>query len=321
MYRLWCMLVDLRRIDLETFLAVVEAGSVQGAARRHGISRTTIQRRLARLTAALEAPPLFEARPGRHTLVLSAAGAEVARHGRVLLEHWRRQAVALRDAVARPQRVRVGTLAGSFDLLADLVAGPREPGADEVDVPLSVVELPEDRLLSALAAGEVDVAFGTRRAETPAELRFHRLGALGWAAIVPPAWACRLPQVLDARALADVPLVVLSAGPARARIDAWFRGARGGPVVPTYAFEAGSTPRLVEIVARGFGVGLVTRCRLAFLPEGVVARPLRPEPAPLVAGYYERAGAALPPSVRTLVGRARRRFLALAGTVRYADGP
>ncbi|RMG97388.1 MAG: LysR family transcriptional regulator [Deltaproteobacteria bacterium] len=309
MYRYWCMSSELRRVDLVTFLEVVEAGSVQAAARRHGISRTTIQRRLDRLRSALDAPPLFESRPGRKRLLLSAEGHEVARRARVLVDHWARSAVSLRDAVAGPRRVRVGTLAGSFDLLADVVAdawtGPEAVG-------LAVVELPEDRLLSALAAGEVDVAFGTRRAETPAGLRFYGLGSLGWAAIVPAASADAFADPLGVEDLADTPLVVLSAGPARARIDAWFAGAAGGPLVPTYAFEAGSTPRLVEMVGRGFGVGLVTRFRLAFLSDAVAVRCLRSEPAPLVAGYYVRSGAALPAHVRRWVGRVRQRFLTLA---------
>ena len=306
-----CMSSALRRKDLETFLAVVDAGSVQGAARRTGLSRTTIQRRLAELEQALGAPPLFERRPGRRRQLLTAEGHEVARRARILLEHWRRSTTALRDAVARPGRVRVGTLAGSFDLLVDLFAGG-VGGPEGAELRYTVRELPEDRLLSALAAGEVDLAFGTRRSETPAHLRFERLGSLGWAAIVPVGWVARFPPVLDVDDLADIPLVVLTSGPARAHVDRWFASAPGGPVVPAYAFETGSTPRLVEMVARGLGVGLVSRFRLSFLTERVAVRPLRTEPAPLVAGIYRRAGAPPSPAIRRLVQAARRRFVALA---------
>jgi DNA-binding transcriptional LysR family regulator len=118
------------------------------------------------------------------------------------------------------------------------------------------------------------------------------------------------------RDLDGVPLVVTRVGPARERLEREFAQYRTGPLVLNAAFEVGSTPRVVEMVARGFGPAVVSRFRLSFLPPGVEVRPLRDGPAPLMAGVFRRRDAH-PTAVTTeLVDRARRRFRALSGRVR-----
>jgi DNA-binding transcriptional LysR family regulator len=105
--------------------------------------------------------------------------------------------------------------------------------------------------------------------------------------------------------------VVARSGPARERIEQWF-ARHEPPLVLDAAFEVGSTPRVVEMVARGFGPALVSRFRAAFLPAGVVARPLVDAPAPLVAGVFTRRDATPTPPMRELVDAARKRFRALS---------
>ena len=228
---------------------------------------------------------------------------------RRLLEHWDRWAVATRDAIGHGEALVVGTLAGSFDLLGDLVADLRRADAPAA---VRVVELPDDHLVPALRAGEVDLAFGTRHEPAPRDVVFEVLGDLSWAVIVPASEAGRWPATIGLDDLSGVPMVLPRAGPARARLEEWFARAPGGPRVPTPAFEAGSTPRLVEMVVRGFGPAVVSRFRLAFLPEGAVARTLRDGPRPLTAGTYRRRARPLSPPAADLLARARARFTQLA---------
>ncbi len=301
--------------DLEAFLEVVERRSIQAAARATGRSRATYQRVLETLERAYDAPELLQRAPGQRHGVLTPAGQELARRARVLLRSWSRWQASTRDALQRMrQSLRLGTLAGSFDLLADILVELRRAWPD---LALQVAEYPDDRLLDAVDAGQVDLGFGTLDPlGVPPRLRFESLGPLPWAVIVPRSWGGTLPERVRLRDLDGVPLVVTRVGPARERLEREFAQYRTGPLVLNAAFEVGSTPRVVEMVARGFGPAVVSRFRLSFLPPDVEVRPLRDGPAPLMAGVFSRRDAHPTQVTAELVDRARRRFRTLSGRVR-----
>lgn len=301
--------------DLEAFLEVVERRSIQAAARSTGRSRATYLRVLETLQRAYDAPELLQRARGQRHGVLTPAGQELARRARVMLRSWARWQQVTRDALQRMRRsLRLGTLAGSFDLLADILVELRRAWPD---LALQVVEYPDDRLLDAVDAGHVELGFGTLDPQgVPPRLQFESLGPLPWAVIVPRSWGDRLPASVRLRDLDGVPLVVTRVGPARERLEREFAQYRTGPLVLHAAFEVGSTPRVVEMVARGFGPAVVSRFRLSFLPPDVEVRPLRDGPAPLMAGVFSRRDAHPTPATTELVDRARRRFRALSGRVR-----
>jgi len=298
--------------DLEAFLEVVERRSIQAAARATGRSRSTYMRVLESLQEAFDAPELLQRARGQRQGVLTPAGQELARRARVMLRSWARWNVATRDALQRTRRsLRLGTLAGSFDLLADLLVELRQAWPD---LALHVVEYPDDRLLDAVDAGLVDLGFGTLDPQgVPPRLQFESLGPLPWAVIVPADWDGTLPPRVRLADLDGVPLVVTRVGPARERLEREFAQYRTGPLVLNAAFEVASTPRVVEMVARGFGPAVVSRFRLSFLPPTVEVRPLRDGPAPLMAGVFRRRDARPSPVTTALVDWARRRFVALSG--------
>jgi DNA-binding transcriptional LysR family regulator len=97
----------------------------------------------------------------------------------------------------------------------------------------------------------------------------------------------------------------------RAEIERRFVEHDGGPYFLNAVAEVESTPRLVDLVARGFGIGLVSRLRLSFLPPSLVVRPLIDGPAPLRAGIFLRRGVEPSALERELISRARQRFLEL----------
>ncbi len=301
----------LTRAHLRAFLEVAEHRSIGAAARATGRSRATYVRVLQHLRTGLAAPVLLERARGQRHGRLTREGEELAQRAQALLRHWARWEVSTRDAISQARGgLRVGALAGSFDLIADLLA---EVGAPEAPVALRVRELPDDGLLVAVSEGEVDLAFGTVDPEgPPPRLDLESLGDLKWAVIVPRARSHDLPERVRLADLDGMPMVVPRAGPARERLDREFAEHEGGPLVMNAAFEVGSTPRMVEMVAHGFGPAIVSQFRLAFLPGGVVARPLLDGPPPLTAGVYTRRGYVLPDVAAQLIKRARRRFRELA---------
>lgn len=297
--------------QLEAFLEVAERRSIQAASRDHGRSRATYMRALAELRETLGAPELLSRAAGQRTGVVTPAGRELARRSEALLRTLRQWHAATRDALGEGHpTLRVGAIAGSFDLIADILADLRRT---EPSLALQIAEYPDERLLQALDDGEIDLAFG---AQAPAPVRsrwaFARLGSLPWAVIVPRGMAQAFADPLRLVELDGVPMVVLRAGPARRRLDEAFAGHAEGPLVLNAACAVGSTPRVVEMVARGFGPAVVSRFRLAFLPDGVEVRTLVDGPPPLSAGAYARRGAELTAIQRTLLDRARARFAELA---------
>lgn len=267
---------------------------------------------LAKLERAFDAPELLQRAAGQRQGVLTPAGRELARRARVQLRSWERWQVGTRDVLQHMRRsLRLGTLAGSFDLLADILVELREASPD---LAVQVVEYPDDRLLDAVDAGNVDLGFGTLDPQgVPPRLLFENLGPLPWAVIVPRAQQGALPERVRLADLDGVPLVITRVGPARDRLEREFAQYRKGPLVLNPAFEVASTPRVVEMVARGFGPAVVSRFRLSFLPPEVVVRPLRDGPAPLMAGVFRRRDAKPTEATTELVARARRRFRALSG--------
>ncbi|MEX1361949.1 MAG: LysR family transcriptional regulator [Nannocystaceae bacterium] len=298
--------------DLEAFLELAQRRSIQATARAMGRSRATYMRVLAKLERVFDAPELLQRAPGQRQGVLTPAGQELARRARVQLRAWARWNVTTRDALQRMRRsLRLGTLAGSFDLLADILVELREASPD---LAVQVVEYPDDLLLDAVDAGHVDLGFGTLDPQgVPPRLSFESLGPLPWAVIVPAHWEGTLPAQVRLADLDGVPLVVTRVGPARERLEREFAQYRSGPLVLNPAFEVASTPRVVEMVARGFGPAVVSRFRLSFLPPEVEVRPLRDGPAPLMAGVFLRRDAHPTAITTELVARARRRFRALSG--------
>lgn len=297
--------------DLRAFVAIAQRGSIQAAARREGRSRATYVRLLQRLERAFGGVALLERAPGQRQGLLTPQGAELLRRAQAIVTQFDQWRVQTRDALAgRGAPLRIGALPGSFDLIAEPLSDLREHHPALV---LRAGEYDDTALVAAIREGQVDLGFATlEQGRTPAGLSATALGELSWAVIVGRAMATRLPTPVRLADLGGMPLVVLRQGPARERIERAFAEHQGGALRFDPAFEVGATPRVVELVARGFGVAIVSRFRLAFLPKGVLTRPLLDGPPPLRAGVLHRRGAALRPEAQQLLALARARFAELS---------
>lgn len=143
---------------VRSFVAVLDAGSVMGAARRLGMQQPTLSRHVAELEAQLGAP-LFE-RTGRGVspTALALAIAEASRQMQDGADALARSLARGRDATTGTVRVTTSQVAASYLLppvLAELAAA--EPGI--------AIELVASNQITNLLRREADIAVRMARPE------------------------------------------------------------------------------------------------------------------------------------------------------------
>src|SRR6202142_4313643 len=98
--------------DLETFVEVADAGGVSAAARRLGVSKSIVSRRLVRLEAEL----------GVQLLARTTRGAALTEAGGTFRDHAAR--VCAEIDIARETILPAGDLRGGLRIAAPLSFGP-----------------------------------------------------------------------------------------------------------------------------------------------------------------------------------------------------
>lgn len=230
---------------LELFLAVVEAGSLSGAAKRLGVTQPTVSRQLAELEAQLGEPLFARAADGTS---LTAFGERLLEPARRMAESARDVDVAASGAETKPRGVvRVTAPPGvAFGLLAPFAARVRD-------------ELPEIRLEVLSTVSYLDLArreadIGVRmepldRAATQRDLVALATVKHGVAAYATREYIARLPRKFG---LADVGWIgwapPLEHVPPNPQLAARIPGFR-----PVFA----SDDYLVQIRAAEAGVGAI----------------------------------------------------------------
>ena len=165
--------MDLPGFDwtlVRSFLAVLDAGSLMGAARRIGAQQPTLSRHVAELEAQLGAP-LFE-RTGRGVVptAMALAIADAARQMQDGADTLARSLVRTRTATTGSVRITTSQVAATW-LLPDLLArfAIEEPGIQ--------VELVASNQLSNLLRREADIAVRMLR-PAQASLVARKLGEI-----------------------------------------------------------------------------------------------------------------------------------------------
>ncbi|HVX20605.1 MAG TPA: LysR family transcriptional regulator [Acidimicrobiales bacterium] len=257
--------------QLEYVVAVLDEGTFRGAAVACHVSQPALSHAVAALEREL-GTPLFR-RAGRRVTVTAAGERVAAAARRVLRARDAVQAAAADPELASGRLVVAAPPTSAAATLVPLVAAFRRryPG---VSVRIEAPEQPE-RIERLLLAGGCDVGVTPRAVRPP--LTSLPLGVEEFVGVFPPGTA--LPEVLTARHLADVALVV-PVGPdaLAAELTALRRSRAPVPAVETHSREA-----VVPLVLAGVGA--------AFLP-----RPLADAAAALGASV----GALVPPVQRPL---------------------
>ena len=247
---------------VRSFLAVLDAGSLMGAARRLGAQQPTLSRHIAELEAQLGAP-LFE-RTGRGVTPTAAALAiaDAARQMESGADQLAMQLAGRRDATSGSVRITTSQVAASYLMPSVLVALQQsEPGIQ--------VELVASNQLSNLLRREADIAL---RMVRPAQISLvaRKLAELP---IVAAAHQSYLQRQGTPRKMQDLLQHRLIGYDRDETIERGF--ARLGLVLPRQAFALRTDDQVAygRLVASGAGIGFVAQYNLAHWP-GVV--PLLP---------------------------------------------
>lgn len=184
-----------------TLAAVVDEGTLDGAARRLHLTPSAVSQRVKALEEQLGQRLLVRSRPVRAT----AAGDAVVRFARryTVLAHE-----ASRDlgAAGQGSRVRM-TVAVNADSLATWILAPVARFAAAHDVEVDLARLDQDRTVDLLESGAA-LAAVTSQGEAVAGCRSTPLGHMAFTAMAAPSWVERwLPDGLDADRLARAPRV------------------------------------------------------------------------------------------------------------------
>lgn len=286
---------------VRSFLAVVEAGSLMGAARRLSMHQPTLSRHVAELETQLQAP-LFE-RTGRGVTPTATALAlvDAARQMRAGAEAMARTLAARSERTRGSVRITTSLVAATH-LLPPVLAALRaaEPGIQ--------VELVASNQLSNLLRREADIALRMVR-PAQASLIARKLGEVGIGAYAHADYLARAGTPRRPEALAEHTLVGFD------RDDTILRGfTKLGLPLPREAFALRTDDQVAygALVAAGAGIGFLAHYVARQLPQVERVLPqlaIPPIPCwlavhreirstPVVRRVYDFLAEAVPPVLR-----------------------
>lgn len=240
--------VELRH--LRYFRALAEARSFTRAAAAIGLTQPTLSHQIQRLEAALGVE-LF--RRGRSACRLTTAGELLLPYVQRVLGDME----ALRQALDDQSGLRRGSLrVATLPVLAQQVL-PQAIAAFHIAHPgiqVRVLEMTVDEMVTALAAGTVEVCIGTMDA-APLPRHSELLYEEELVAIVPAGHPNVADGTITVAEIAAQPVIVPPPGfGTRTMIlQAWAKVRRN----PVFALEIGSTEAVLQAVLRGGGIGVL----------------------------------------------------------------
>ncbi|MCJ2055595.1 LysR family transcriptional regulator [Methylobacterium sp. J-048] len=280
--------------DMAVFVAVAEAGSLSGAARRLGLTPSAVSRVVARIEARLGVQLLVRT---TRTLRLTAEGETYGRAARRILADLDETETALSDRGCPRGRVRVSAATAHgrlviVPLLGDFVA--QHPGiVVEIDLSDEIVDVLGGR-------ADIGIRFGPL-ADSP--LTARRLGETGRTVVAAPSYLARAGTPRRPADLADHNCLYFTF---RRSEPGWpFREEGRDFVLPvrgTIAANNGET--LVQLALGGVGITRVGTFHIADdLAAGRLVpllEPFNPQDREVIHAVFV-GGAGLPARIRVLV--------------------
>lgn len=285
---------------VQSFVAVLDAGSLLGAARALGAQQPTLSRHIAELEAQLGAP-LFE-RTGRG-VTPTAAGLAIADAARAMergAESLSHAVAGQRDATTGTVRVTTSDVAAAFLLPPILVAlAVEEPGIQ--------VEVVATNQIKNLLRREADIAVRMTRPQQ-SSLVVRKLANIEIIACAHQRYLARAGTPRHAADLLAHRVVGYD------RDDTIVRGfARLGVAMTREQFAPRTDSQITyaRLVAEGAGIGFVARYNLPYFPDVVQVLPQLKIPAlpcwlavhreihssKLVRRVYDFLAAEIPPAL------------------------
>ncbi|MGV9709470.1 LysR family transcriptional regulator [Gordonia sp. NPDC003424] len=286
--------MELRQ--LEYFVAVADESNFTAAATRVHTTQPNISAQIRALESELGAT-LFD-RTGRQVRLTGAGDAALTAARQALAA-----AEAVRQAVADVNQVLRGTLTvGMVDgcTVRPLFAALGTFRTQHAGVALRLVEDASHHLVDRVARGTIDVALAGYGDELPNELDEFPVIRERVVAALPQDHPLTRKLVVTLRDLRRQPVIGLPAG---AGIRTVFD--RQAPEVPT-SMEASSPDAVVELVAAGLGVGVLSESIVADRASTVTGRPIRGVDGLASLGFVWRKPAS--PAVRAFLDYAQEHF-------------
>lgn len=245
--------------DFRYLVALADAGSTAAAARRLGVSQTTVARRIDALERALGVPLCDRTAGGYRLTARGAEAAALARGVARAAEAVEVAAGAWRREVGGVLRVTTTELLAT-DVLAPMIADLRGRWPA-----LSIELVADDRRLD-LGSGEADVAVrvGARGDDPDAVVR--RIGDSRWGLFAARPLVARLGLPVTADDLTAWPVVAGGGGMAALPAHRWLEGLAPGAEV---VMRCNSVANLAAAVRSGIGLAPLP-CLLASADPGLV---------------------------------------------------
>ncbi|PLV60594.1 HTH-type transcriptional activator IlvY [Erwinia sp. B116] len=270
--------MDLR--DLKLFLHLADSRHFGRSARAMHVSPSTLSRQIQRLEEDL-GQTLF-LRDNR-TVTLTDAGERL----RLFAQQTLLQYEQMRHALGQN-----GTsLSGELKLFCSVTAAyshlPPILDRFRAEHPLVEIKLTTGDAADAMEkvqSGEADIAIAGRPESLPASVGFMPLGLIPLV-LIAPALPCAVRSLATQPKpdWAQIPFILPDQGPARRRIDLWFRHRRiANPQI--YATVSGHEA-IVSMVALGCGIALLPDVVLENSPEPIRNRILELEDVEMVAPF------------------------------------
>jgi DNA-binding transcriptional LysR family regulator len=253
--------------DQVRFLALIHRSrSLVGAAEILGLTPAAVTQRLAKAEQDWGATLVTR---GPRGAVLTPAGRVLAPYGDAVDREVLSAAAAFDLFLGHAsRRLRIGTFqAAALHLLPPALTALRHR---HPDTDLSVVDIPSDRAVQAVASGDLDLAvlasYDSPPVPTPGVTTHHLLRD-PLVVVLPDDHPLAAPasRPLRLRQLRDETWVLIRAGySAREQFD---RAARGAGFTPHVRFETESYDVAQALVSTGIGVALVSQLALADAPS------------------------------------------------------
>jgi DNA-binding transcriptional LysR family regulator len=280
---------------LKSFVAVAEEMHFSRAARRLNLAQPALTAQIQQLEEALGAKLLERTnRIGG----ITAAGAALLPEARRLLE----RAAALPDLAARASRGDSGTL--RVGLIPPAATEPvaavfRRYRAERPGVETTLRMGPQDALMAALVAGELDLVVG-RPEKPPARsgLRERRLFVEEQGLLLRPEDPRARGTEVRLRELDGATLLLLRGNLHFGQILLEFAARHGATLRPERVAE--DFPALHWMVQAGFGVAPCSLLLAGNVPRDLALRPLRPAPPRLYVNAIWRGRTPPPPTAHWL---------------------
>ncbi|WP_115560799.1 LysR family transcriptional regulator [Xanthomonas arboricola] len=267
--------------DLRTFVEVADAGGVSPAARRLGVAKSIVSRRLIRLEDAL----------GIQLLARTTRGAAVTEAGATFREHAARM-VAEMD-VARETILPAGDLRGRLRIAAPLTFGPTHLAPVLAELAsrhpaLQVHACYSDRFIDIVADGfDCAIRLGYL---ADSNLVARRIAPMRGSLIATPAY-------LRKHGEPDTPQALLTHEALLQGTESW-RFMDGGKLVtihPRGRFKADNGTAIAAAALAGLGIAALPDFLVAeHLASGALVRVMTQYPSPEAGLYVVRAPAAHP---------------------------